>query len=260
MNKHLLWDDAHLKCSEGVIPTNWIFLHKSQMNICGHQNSEGVLISVAKKFSYEQYIEARLKKDSAVGKIHNYKRKQKKRLKKSWGAQNSYESSNFGHSARGGGPSGWILRGASSSSISHACMASTKNFGVKSNHNQFKSCGCIFLRFRLRLLFLMQGRVRRKRSNEQNFFLVCKSTPANSRGGKNPTRENRKSPQVLSVAASMSSSAGDFLSENNRAGQTLLRLVGRGQALIAELLRLSVNIPAAFRLPIEPGIFFFYNL
>ncbi len=54
----------------------------------------------------------------------------------------------------------------------------------------------------------------------------------------------------------MSSSAGDFLSENNRAGQTLLRLVGRGQALIAELLRLSVNIPAAFRLPIEPGIFF----
>jgi WASH complex subunit strumpellin len=40
----------------------------------------------------------------------------------------------------------------------------------------------------------------------------------------------------------------DFLAEENPAGQTLLRLVSRGNAIIAELLRLSDHIPAAFRL------------
>jgi WASH complex subunit strumpellin len=38
----------------------------------------------------------------------------------------------------------------------------------------------------------------------------------------------------------------DFLSENSVAGQTLLRLVSRGNAIIAELLRLSDNIPQVF--------------
>jgi len=40
----------------------------------------------------------------------------------------------------------------------------------------------------------------------------------------------------------------DFLAEENPAGQTLLRLVSRGNAIIAELLRLSDHIPQAFRL------------
>ena len=39
----------------------------------------------------------------------------------------------------------------------------------------------------------------------------------------------------------------DFLAENNLCGQTLLRLVSRGNAIIAELLRLSDFIPPAFR-------------
>jgi hypothetical protein len=43
-------------------------------------------------------------------------------------------------------------------------------------------------------------------------------------------------------------SSGDFFSESNLAGQNLLRLVSRGNAIIAELLRLSDNIPAVFRL------------
>ena len=38
----------------------------------------------------------------------------------------------------------------------------------------------------------------------------------------------------------------DFLAEDNAAGQTLLRLVSRGSAIIAELLRLSDNIPVVF--------------
>lgn len=38
----------------------------------------------------------------------------------------------------------------------------------------------------------------------------------------------------------------DFLAEV--AGQTLLRLVSRGNAIIAELLRLSEHIPSVFRL------------
>eukprot|EP01114_Cavostelium_apophysatum_P004875 TRINITY_DN1530_c0_g1_i1.p1 TRINITY_DN1530_c0_g1~~TRINITY_DN1530_c0_g1_i1.p1 ORF type:complete len:883 (+),score=302.78 TRINITY_DN1530_c0_g1_i1:200-2848(+) len=40
----------------------------------------------------------------------------------------------------------------------------------------------------------------------------------------------------------------DFLAETNVAGQTILRLVSRGNAIIAELLRLSDNIPSVFRM------------
>lgn len=39
----------------------------------------------------------------------------------------------------------------------------------------------------------------------------------------------------------------DFLAENNPCGQTLLRLVSRGNAIIAEILRLSEFVPPAFR-------------
>lgn len=39
-----------------------------------------------------------------------------------------------------------------------------------------------------------------------------------------------------------------FLDEQNIAGQTLLRLVSRANAIIAELLRLSVHVPPVFRL------------
>ncbi|CAF0738574.1 unnamed protein product [Brachionus calyciflorus] len=41
--------------------------------------------------------------------------------------------------------------------------------------------------------------------------------------------------------------SGDFLAENNVCGQTLLRLVARGNAIIAELFRLSDYIPQSFR-------------
>jgi len=41
----------------------------------------------------------------------------------------------------------------------------------------------------------------------------------------------------------------DFLGENNVAGQTILRLVSRGNAIVAELLRLSDNIPPPFISP-----------
>lgn len=40
----------------------------------------------------------------------------------------------------------------------------------------------------------------------------------------------------------------DFLAENNQCGQNLLRLVSRGNAIIAELLRLADFIPSVFRL------------
>lgn len=40
----------------------------------------------------------------------------------------------------------------------------------------------------------------------------------------------------------------EFLAEENDCGQTLLRLVSRGSAIIAELLRLSNNIPGYVRL------------
>lgn len=40
----------------------------------------------------------------------------------------------------------------------------------------------------------------------------------------------------------------DFLADNNACGQTLLRLVSRGNAIIAEILRLSEFVPPAYRL------------
>ena len=39
-----------------------------------------------------------------------------------------------------------------------------------------------------------------------------------------------------------------FLEENNYAGHTLLRIVSRANAIIAELLRLSAHIPPVFHL------------
>lgn len=39
-----------------------------------------------------------------------------------------------------------------------------------------------------------------------------------------------------------------FLDEQNIAGQQLLRLVSRANAIIAELLRLSANVPPVFKL------------
>jgi len=39
----------------------------------------------------------------------------------------------------------------------------------------------------------------------------------------------------------------DFLADNNLCGQTILRLVSRGNAIIAELLRLSDFIPPVFK-------------
>jgi hypothetical protein len=39
----------------------------------------------------------------------------------------------------------------------------------------------------------------------------------------------------------------DFLAENNQCGQNILRLVSRGNAIIAELLRLADFIPSVFR-------------
>lgn len=40
----------------------------------------------------------------------------------------------------------------------------------------------------------------------------------------------------------------DFLADNNPCGQAILRIVSRGNAIIAELLRLSEFIPSVFRL------------
>lgn len=42
--------------------------------------------------------------------------------------------------------------------------------------------------------------------------------------------------------------AQDFLSLENNCGQTILKLVSRGNAIIAELLRLSQFIPPVFKL------------
>src|SRR3989338_8648211 len=39
---------------------------------------------------------------------------------------------------------------------------------------------------------------------------------------------------------------GDFLSDQNIAGQSLLRLTSRGNAILAELLRLGDHVPSAF--------------
>lgn len=45
----------------------------------------------------------------------------------------------------------------------------------------------------------------------------------------------------------------DFLDADNPAGQTLLILVARGSAIIAELLRLSAHIPSVFQgSPLDP--------
>ena len=40
----------------------------------------------------------------------------------------------------------------------------------------------------------------------------------------------------------------DFLAENNLCGQSILKLVSRGNAIVAELLRLSDFIPSIFKL------------
>lgn len=42
--------------------------------------------------------------------------------------------------------------------------------------------------------------------------------------------------------------AQDFLAENNDCGQAILGLVSRGNAVIAEILRLSDFVPPVFRL------------
>ena len=39
----------------------------------------------------------------------------------------------------------------------------------------------------------------------------------------------------------------DFLADNNLCGQALLKIVSRGNAIIAEILRLKDNIPKIFR-------------
>lgn len=39
----------------------------------------------------------------------------------------------------------------------------------------------------------------------------------------------------------------DFLAENNTCGQTLLKLVSRGNSIIAELLRLKDVIPNVYK-------------
>ncbi|XP_035226484.1 WASH complex subunit 5-like [Stegodyphus dumicola] len=46
----------------------------------------------------------------------------------------------------------------------------------------------------------------------------------------------------------------DFLAENNACGQYLLRLVSRGNAIIAELLRLSDVVPQVFRMEAKSDI------
>lgn len=43
----------------------------------------------------------------------------------------------------------------------------------------------------------------------------------------------------------------DFLANNNICGQNLLRLVSRGNAIIAELMRLKEYVPPVFRLNTE---------
>lgn len=54
--------------------------------------------------------------------------------------------------------------------------------------------------------------------------------------------------QDLCRAATASSTMVDFLAENNLCGQAILRIVSCGNAIIAELLRLSEFIPGVFRL------------
>jgi len=49
---------------------------------------------------------------------------------------------------------------------------------------------------------------------------------------------------------------GDFLATNNVCGQNLLRLVSRGNAIIAELMRLKDYVPPVFRLICYQNILF----
>ena len=46
----------------------------------------------------------------------------------------------------------------------------------------------------------------------------------------------------------------DFLAENNQCGQNVLRLASRGNAILAELLRLSDFIPSVFKLDNQQDI------
>jgi WASH complex subunit strumpellin len=46
----------------------------------------------------------------------------------------------------------------------------------------------------------------------------------------------------------------DFLAENNVCGQTILQLVSRGNAIIAELLRLKDYIPQTYRLATKDDV------
>ena len=48
--------------------------------------------------------------------------------------------------------------------------------------------------------------------------------------------------------------AQDFLSADNNCGQTILKLVSRGNAIIAELLRLSQFIPPVFKLETKDDV------
>ena len=51
----------------------------------------------------------------------------------------------------------------------------------------------------------------------------------------------------LRQEADLSMDRESLLDEQNLCGQTLLRLTSRGSAIIAELLRLAQNVPAAFQ-------------
>ena len=63
-----------------------------------------------------------------------------------------------------------------------------------------------------------------------------------------PTRRLRKRHTINIARRSFSAAASnmDFLAENNACGQTLLRLVAKGNATIAELLRLKDVIPSVY--------------
>ena len=62
-------------------------------------------------------------------------------------------------------------------------------------------------------------------------------------------QHNTKDSCHVILASMASAGANTFLAENNPCGWTLLRLVARGNSIIAELLRLADNIP----LPFQPG-------
>lgn len=46
----------------------------------------------------------------------------------------------------------------------------------------------------------------------------------------------------------------DFLAENNACGQTILLLVSRGNAIVAELLRLKDYIPKVYRYVLKQNV------